>query len=102
MAKSLVFLSVLCCLALTPCLGFAAEYHVGSGQPYATVNDLLLVVTLGDNDIVWVHPGTYPNFWVRAGGGSSQAAAVQIRLCERFPYLGYLQSGTILIKAKDA
>ena len=57
----------------------ATEYHVGSGQTYATVNDLLLVVTLGDNDIVWVHPGTYPNFWVKAGGGSSEAAAVQIR-----------------------
>jgi PKD repeat protein len=57
----------------------ATEYQVGAGQTYATVNDLLLVVTLGDNDIVWVHPGTYPNFWVRTGGGSSQASAVQIR-----------------------
>ena len=58
---------------------YATEYHVGAGQQYATINDLLLTITLGDNDMVWVHPGTYPNFWVRAGGGSSPAAAVQIR-----------------------
>lgn len=57
----------------------ATEYHVGPGQQYATINDLLLQVTLGDNDIVWVHPGTYPNFWVKAGGGSSRETAVQIR-----------------------
>jgi hypothetical protein len=69
---------VLCGLALSGA-AYATEYHVGSGQQYATVNDLLLVVTLGDYDIVWVHPGTYPNFWVKVGGGSSQAAAVQIR-----------------------
>jgi len=79
MTRSLMFLAVLCCIVLSPCLALATEYHVGSGQPYATVNDLLLVVTLGDNDIVWVHPGTYPNFWVRAGGGSSESSAVQIR-----------------------
>ncbi len=79
MVRSLVILAVFCCLVLTSGLAFATEYHVGPGQPYANVNDLVNVVTLVDNDIVWVHPGTYPNFWVKAGGGSSQASAVQIR-----------------------
>jgi len=78
MRRLMLLVLVLCGLALSSA-AFATQYHVGSGQQYATVNDLLLVVTLGDNDIVWVHPGTYPNFWVRAGGGSSQAVAVQIR-----------------------
>jgi len=77
--RSLMFLAVLCCVVLSPCLALATEYHVGSGQPYATVNDLLLVVTLGDNDIVWVHPGTYPRISMTEGGGSSREAAVQIR-----------------------
>jgi len=79
MRKLLVVLAVLMCMVAWWTVASATEYHVGSGQQYATVNDLLLVVTLGDNDIVWVHPGTYPNFWVKVGGGSSQAAAVQIR-----------------------
>jgi len=74
----LLCLMALGCLLLSGA-ACATEYHVGSGQQYATINDLLLVVTLGDNDIVWVHPGNYPNFWVKAGGGSSQAAEVQIK-----------------------
>ena len=52
MLRSLLFLTVLCCLTLMPCVAFATEYHVGAGQPYANVNDLVAVVTLGDNDIV--------------------------------------------------
>ena len=57
----------------------ATEYHVGSGQQYGTMNALLAAVTLGDNDIAWVHAGTYGSFTVSSGGGSSQANAAQIR-----------------------
>ena len=78
MRNLVLLLLVLGCIALASA-ALATEYQVGAGQQYATINDLLLVVTLGDNDIVWVHPGTYPAFWVKTGGGSSQAAAVQIR-----------------------
>ncbi len=78
MRKMLLLLLLLVGLSLTS-LAAATEYHVGAGQQYATMNDLLSAVTLGDNDIVWVHPGTYSNFWVKAGGGSSRDAAVQIR-----------------------
>ncbi len=68
----------LCCLAgARP--GVAAEYHVGPGQPYGTMSDLLASVTLGDNDIAWVHPGTYGPFSVTSGGGSSADSPAQIR-----------------------
>ena len=79
MRKLVVLLMMLGCLAVMSGSAVAAEYHVGPGQTYATMNDLLAAVTLVDNDIAWVHPGTYPNFWARAGGGSSEANAVQIR-----------------------
>jgi len=79
MRKLVILLMVFGCLGLMSGSAVAAEYHVGPGQTYATMNDLLAAVTLVDNDIAWVHPGTYPNFWAREGGGSSQESAVQIR-----------------------
>jgi PKD repeat protein len=79
MRKSVVLLAAVCLTVALSGMALATEYHVGPGQPYATMNDLLIAVTLGDNDIAWIHPGTYPAFWVRAGGGSTQAAAAQIR-----------------------
>jgi len=78
MRRFTLLLFVLLCLSLASA-ALATEYHVGSGQQYATMNALLLAVTLVSNDIVWVHPGTYPAFWVKTGGGTSQASAVQIR-----------------------
>jgi len=78
MQRIVLFLLISVCLTISG-VAYATQYHVGAGQQYATMNALLLVVTLVDNDIVWVHPGTYPAFWVKTGGGSSQAAAVQIR-----------------------
>ena len=70
MPRPLLFLAVFCCVVLMPCAAAATEYHVGPGQTYATLNDLLAAVTLVDNDIAWIHPGTYPSFWVSSGGGS--------------------------------
>lgn len=40
-------------------------YTVGSGQPYATLNDLLLAVTLGPGDRVEISPGDYPEVRIR-------------------------------------
>ena len=79
MSRPATFLLVLLAVPLMCTAAAATEYHVGPGQPYATINDLVEVVTLVDNDIVWVHPGTYPPFWVKYGGGSTQESAVQIR-----------------------
>ena len=35
----------------------------------------LAEVTPGDGDVILVHPGTYPAFRVRAGGGSTPETA---------------------------
>ena len=79
MRKLAIPLMVLGCLAWMCGSAVATEYQVGPGQTYATMNDLVAAVTLVDNDIAWVHPGTYPAFWVQHGGGSTQESAVQIR-----------------------
>ena len=79
MRKLMLLLAVLGCLVGLCGVAQATEYHVGSGQQYATMNALLSAVTLGDNDIAWVHPGTYGAFNVSSGGGSTQATAAQIR-----------------------
>ena len=65
-------------LALSPA-ALAATYHVGEGQTYATVTDLLAKVTPGDNDTILLHPGVYPPFRVETGGGSSPETAPVIR-----------------------
>jgi len=78
MRRLTLLLLILGALALSGA-AYATEYHVGAGQPYANMTALLNAVTLVSNDIVWVHPGTYPLFWVKTGGGSSEATAVQIR-----------------------
>ena len=57
----------------------AACYDVGKGERYATMQDLLAAVALGDRDVVLVHPGTYPPFQVERGGGSSPETAPVIR-----------------------
>jgi len=75
----LLLLVVVGCAVCLCGVAQATEYHVGSGQQYATMNALLAAVTLTDNDIAWVHPGTYGAFTVSSGGGSSQATASQIR-----------------------
>ncbi len=79
MRRALLLAAGLCGVVLLSGVALATEYHVGSGQTYATMNALLSAVTLGDNDIAWVHPGTYGSFAASSGGGSSQATAVQIR-----------------------
>jgi len=77
--RLVLLLAVAVCVVGWSGVAQATEYHVGSGQQYATMNALLAAVTLGDNDIAWVHPGTYSSFNVSSGGGSSQATAAQIR-----------------------
>ncbi len=74
-----LFIAVLWCLTALSGIALAAEYHVGPGQQYATLNDLLASVTLGDNDIAWIHPGTYGPVTISSGGGSSQETAAQVR-----------------------
>ena len=79
MKRLVLLLAVAVCVVGWSGVAQATEYHVGSGQQYATMNALLAAVTLGDNDIAWVHPGTYASFAVSSGGGSSEATAAQIR-----------------------
>jgi hypothetical protein len=75
-------LALLVSLWLLGCCGsgtLAATYHVGKGQRFATMQDLLSAVALVDHDVVLVHPGTYPPFVVERGGGSSPETAPVIR-----------------------
>ena len=79
MKRSLVLLATAVLLLALVGLAQASTYHVGSGQTYATLQDLLSAVTLGDNDVALVHPGTYGPIAIYSGGGSSEATAAVIR-----------------------
>ncbi len=79
MRRLLLFVAVLWCLAALSGVALAAEYHVGPGQQYATLNDLLAAVTLTDGDIAWIHPGTYGPVTIDSGGGSSEDSPAEIR-----------------------
>ena len=79
MKRSLILLTTAVLLLTLVGLAQAATYHVGSGQTYSTMQDLLSAVTLGDNDVALVHPGTYGPIAIYSGGGSSEATAAVIR-----------------------
>jgi hypothetical protein len=66
-------------LSLVSAAAYAATYHIGGDQQYATIQDLLEEVTPVDNDVILVHPGTYPAFRIEKGGGSSPETAPVIR-----------------------
>jgi len=57
----------------------ARTYHVGPGQPYATIQDLHAALTPADHDTILIHPGTYPPFRITRGGGTSPETAPVIR-----------------------
>lgn len=66
-------------LALLPMAAMAATYHVGEGQTYATMHDLLAAATPGEGDTILLHAGVYPPFRVEKGGGESPETAPVIR-----------------------
>ena len=70
-----------CASLLSLCAGAAraATYHVGAGERFAAMQDLLAAVTLVDRDVVLVHPGTYPAFSLTRGGCASPETAPVIR-----------------------
>ncbi len=63
-------------LAVLSIPAFAAEYQVGSGQTYPTLQALTAAVNLQPGDIVTVHPGSYPGGFILNRSGNAQQPIV--------------------------
>lgn len=82
--------------------GVCAEYHVGTGQTFPTLQALTGAVTLQPGDVVTVHPGTYPGGFILTRSGTAQQPIVIRGLRDGSGQRPLLSGGTNTIELRRA